>query len=91
MVMKKSGTDVNKFASHSDTSVSRNIIFQYVTFHMLHMSKSNAETFAKFYVKKKTTYKKRCRVVSTCVLESLMLNIFIVIAALYICTSPTYP
>lgn len=49
--MKKSGTDVNKFASYSDTSVSRKIIFQYVTFHMLHMSKSNAETFAKFYVK----------------------------------------
>lgn len=89
MVMKKSGTDVNKFASHSDTSVSRKIIFQYVTFHMLHMSKSNAETFA-FYVKKNNLLK-RCRVVSTCVLESLMLNIFIVIAALYICTSPTYP
>lgn len=56
MVMKKSGTDVNKFASHSDTSVSRKKFFQYVTFHMLHMSKSNAETFAKFYVKKKPTY-----------------------------------
>lgn len=54
--MKKSGTDVNKFASHSDTSVSRNFFFQYVTFHMLHMSKSNAEIFAKFYVKKKPTY-----------------------------------
>lgn len=54
--MKKSGTDVNKFASHSDTSVSRKKFFQYVTFHMLHMSKSNAETFAKFYVKKKPTY-----------------------------------
>lgn len=56
--MKKSGTDVNKFASHSDTSVSRKKIFQYVTFHMLHMSKSNAETFAKFYVKKTNLLKK---------------------------------
>lgn len=56
--MKKSGTDVNKFASHSDTSVSRKIFFQYVTFHMLHMSKSNAETFAKFYVKKNQPIKK---------------------------------
>lgn len=55
MVMKKSGTDVNKFASHSDTSVYRKIIFQYVTFHM---SKSNAETFAKFYVKKNNLLKK---------------------------------
>lgn len=58
MVIKKSGTDVNKFASYSDTSVSRKIIFQYVTFHMLHMSKSNAETFAKFYVKKNNLLKK---------------------------------
>lgn len=30
----------------------RKTLFQYVTFHMLHMSKSNAETFDKFYIKK---------------------------------------